>query len=169
MTRRSTRRTAGWRVWTRGLRHERTSAAGSDNRIGDDRVILTLMSLIADTLKNLENERLRALVNVDAGVLDELHASDFILVHPSGGTWSKAQYVGGILSGEINYRKLEPVSDIEVMADEKLAVLRYQSAIEIHIRGQEPGPLECWHTDCYRRAGLGSPWQVVWSQATECV
>jgi hypothetical protein len=146
----------------------RVDVAGDNRRSGDDRVILTAMSSIADTLKDLENERLRALVDVDADVLDELHAADFVLVHPGGGTWSKPQYVGGVLSGEINYRKFEPVSDIEVMADSNLAVLRYRSTIDIHVQGQEPGLLECWHTDCYRRAGADSPWRVVWSQATEC-
>ncbi|MFG2043734.1 nuclear transport factor 2 family protein [Dactylosporangium sp. NPDC048998] len=126
------------------------------------------MSAMTEVLKDLEKRRLRALVDVDADILNEMHASDFVLVHPSGGTWSKAQYIGGVVSGEIDYRKFEAVSDVEVMVDGNLAVLRYRSTIEIHVRGQEPGPLECWHTDCYRRVDTGSPWQVVWSQATEC-
>ncbi|MBV1850813.1 nuclear transport factor 2 family protein [Catellatospora tritici] len=126
------------------------------------------MSSITQTLKNLETARLTALVEADADVLDQLHDPDFVLIHPSGGAWSKAQYVGGVLSGEIDYRRFEPVSEIEVLADGDLAVLRYRSAIEIGVGGREPGPLQCWHTDCYRRAAADSPWRVVWSQATEC-
>jgi Domain of unknown function (DUF4440) len=125
------------------------------------------MPPIVDALRALEKQRLRALVDVDAGLLDELHAPDFVLVNPSGGNWSKAEYVGGVVSGRINYRRFEAVSGIDVLADGDLAVLRYRSAIDIHVRGQEPGPLECWHMDCYRRADAGSPWQVVWSQATQ--
>jgi hypothetical protein len=125
------------------------------------------MSSMAQTIKDLEYARLVALVEADALVLDELHASDFVLVHPSGGTWSKTHYVGGILSGEIDYRRFEAISDIDVMADEHLAVLRYRSTIEIRVGDQEPASLECWHMDCYRRASAESPWQVVWSQATE--
>jgi hypothetical protein len=143
-----------------------TGAAGRPHM--DLSTTLTVMSSIADVVTGLEVKRLRALVEVNADVLDRLHASDFVLVHPSGGTWSKEQYVGGVLSGEIDYLRFEPVSGIEVMTDRSLAVLRYRSAIEIQVRGQQPGLLECWHTDCYRREAEDSPWQVVWSQATEC-
>jgi hypothetical protein len=71
------------------------------------------------------------------------------------------------------------MSEIEVMADGDLAVLRYRSLIDIAVAGQQPGPLECWHLDCYRRddnvadngpGGTGNGpggWQVRWSQATE--
>ena len=47
----------------------------------------------------------------------------------------------GVLSGQINYRRFEAVSDIEVMTDGNLAVLRYRSEIDIHVEGQQPGPL----------------------------
>jgi hypothetical protein len=100
-------------------------------------------------------------------VLDALHAPDFILINPSGGAWSKSKYVGDVVAGTIDYRRFEAVSPIEVMADGGLAVLRYRSAIDIHVQGRQPGPLECWHTDCYRATRPGTSWQAVWSQATE--
>ena len=61
------------------------------------------------------------------------------------------------------------MSDIDVMVSGDLAVLRYRSAIDIAVKGQEPGPLECWHLDCYRRTATSAPWQVRWSQATSIV
>ncbi|WP_076474145.1 nuclear transport factor 2 family protein [Micromonospora avicenniae] len=91
---------------------------------------------------------------------------DFELVHPSGGVWSKEHYLGGIASGDINYRRFEAVSGIDVMVDGSLAVLRYRSLIDIAVQGQTPGLLECWHLDCYRRDRHGGPWRVRWSQAT---
>ena len=100
--------------------------------------------------------------------MEAVHASEFVLVNPSGGVWSKAKYIGGVLAGEINYRRFDAVSDIEIVAEGNLAVLRYQSAIDIHVAGQQAGPLECWHMDCYRRAAPEAPWQVIWSQATAC-
>ena len=126
------------------------------------------MSLAVETLKVLEVRRLRALVEADAKVLEAVHASEFVLVNPSGGVWSKARYIGGVLSGEINYRRFDAISDIEIVAEGSLAVLRYQSAIDIHVAGQTAGPLECWHMDCYRRTATDAPWQVIWSQATAC-
>jgi len=119
-----------------------------------------------ETLKMLEARRLRALVEADAKVLEAVHASEFVLVHPGGGVWSRARYIGGVLTGEIDYRRFDAVSDIEIVVDGNLAVLRYQSAIDIHVAGQEAGLLECWHMDCYRRTAVDAPWQVIWSQAT---
>jgi len=42
----------------------------------------------------------------------------------------------------------------------------YRSAIDIEVRGEERGLLNCWHVDCYRRDEHNRHWQVVWSQAT---
>ena len=125
------------------------------------------MTSPAADLRELEIRRLRALVDADATVLDALHAPGFVLVNPSGEAWSRARYLGGVVAGDIDYRRFEAVSEIEVMVDGGLAVLRYRSAIDIHVRGRQPGPLSCWHTDSYRATGPGRSWQVVWSQATE--
>ncbi|HWD82306.1 MAG TPA: nuclear transport factor 2 family protein [Kribbella sp.] len=117
------------------------------------------------TLQNLERTRLSYLVEGRVEEASALHTPDFVIVTPSGHTWTKAEYLGGIESGEINYRRFEPVSEIDVMLDGAVAVLRYRSAIEIGVGGREPGPLSAWHLDCYHRTAAG--WQVRWSQATE--
>lgn len=121
---------------------------------------------LAKELGDIERRRLRSLVEVRLADADALHAPDFELVHPSGGVWSREQYLGGIASGDINYGRFEAVSNIDVMVDGNLAVLRYRSLIDIAVQGQEAGLLECWHIDCYRRDGGGAPWRVRWSQAT---
>jgi hypothetical protein len=117
-------------------------------------------------LANIECERLRTLVEVRVGDAAALHAPDFGLIHPGGGVWSKDQYLGGIASGDINYRRFEAVSNIDVMVDSNLAVLRYRSVIDVAVKGQVAGLLECWHLDCYRRDEHDGPWRVRWSQAT---
>jgi len=121
---------------------------------------------LEEELRGIERRRLRSLVEVRLDEADALHAPDFALVHPSGGVWSKDQYLQGIASGDIDYRSFEAVSAIDVMVDGKIAVLRYRSAIDIAVRGQEPGLLECWHLDCYRGDSGGGPWRIRWSQAT---
>jgi Domain of unknown function (DUF4440) len=121
---------------------------------------------LVEELGNIERERLRVLVEARMQEADALHAPDFALGNPSGEVWSKDQYLGGIASGHINYRRFEAVSKIDVMVDGDLAVLRYRSAIDIAVHGQEPGPLECWHLDCYRRDEVSGSWRVRWSQAT---
>lgn len=120
---------------------------------------------LAASLADLERRRLSALVEVRLAEADALHAPDFQLINPSGGLWSREKYLGGIASGAINYRRFEPVSDIEVMVDGELAVLRYRSLIDISVGGSAGGELDCWHLDCYRRYQDGA-WRVRWSQAT---
>ena len=123
---------------------------------------------LPDELRALERRRLRSLVEVDLDTAEELHAPDFELVHPGGGTWSRERYLGGIASGDIDYRRFEPLSEIDVMVDGDLAVLRYRSAIDISVTGGTPGPLAAQHVDVYVRVADGR-WQVRWSQATEVV
>lgn len=117
----------------------------------------------AEEIRDIERSRLRALVGADMPVAQALHAADFQLVNPRGGILSKAEYLGAIASGGIDYRQFEPVSDIRVIMAGDLAVIRYQSQIDIDVQGQNEF-VRCWHTDCYRRGGSG--WQAYWSQAT---
>ncbi len=46
-------------------------------------------------LRTTERRRLRCLVDARVDEADGLHAADFQLVHPSGGVWTKEQYLGG--------------------------------------------------------------------------
>lgn len=122
------------------------------------------MTSLADDLRHTERRRLRSLVNVDLDEAEALHARDFELVHPGGGVWSRERYLGGIASGDIDYRRFEPISPIEVMVAGDLAVLRYKSWIEIAVAPADVGSLTRWHMDSYRLTGEG--WRVCWSQAT---
>ena len=118
----------------------------------------------ADNIRNLERQRLRALVEADMGVAVELHAANFELITPSGRALSRDQYLGDISSGEIDYLLWEPDPEIRVYLHGQMAVIRYRSHIEIIVRGQT-GSIRCWHTDSYEKRN--GRWQVVWSQATE--
>ncbi|HKN64599.1 MAG TPA: nuclear transport factor 2 family protein [Gaiellaceae bacterium] len=112
----------------------------------------------------MERQRLRALVAADLGWADELHAGDFRLVTPGGASLSKAEYLGGVASGAINYLRWEP-EEIEARVRANAGCLRYRSTIEIVVEGRELPPTRCWHTDYYERRD--GRWQVVWSQATQ--
>jgi hypothetical protein len=119
------------------------------------------MSPAAAMLPDIERTRLRALVAADIDAAAPLHAGDYQLITPNGAELTKDDYLGDIASGKLRYRVFEPVSEIAVLGDEAVAVLRYQARISF-----DDGPgFICWHTDCYRRTD--DAWQVVWSQATE--
>jgi len=118
----------------------------------------------SDLLRDTERERLRALVRGNMEVARRLHADDFQLINPFGGLFSKEQYLGGIASGEIDYRVWEPES-IEVRFYSSAAVIRYRSELEIIVRAQRIPRRQYWHTDVYEKRD--GQWQVVWSHATE--
>lgn len=118
-------------------------------------------------LHRLETQRLDAIVRGDAHLLDQLHAANFVLCTPSGETWSREHYLGGLIDGTIDYQRFEVVTPIEVLVDSNLAVLRYRSEIEIRVSGGDPGRLACWHLDIYQRDDTS--WRCRWSQATDTI
>ena len=118
------------------------------------------MSAAATLLPDLERRRLQALTRADTVTAAPLHADDYWLITPNGSQMTKDDYLGAIASGQLRYRVFEPVSDMAVLGDATVMVLRYQARISF-----DDGPgFTCWHTDCYRLRGV--TWQVVWSQAT---
>lgn len=117
----------------------------------------------AELLRSTERERLNALVTGDVERAARVHADDFQLINPLGGSLSKEQYLGGIGSGHIHYLYWEPES-IAVRLYADAAVIRYRSELEIVVRGRHIPRQRYWHTDLYERRG--GEWQVVWSHAT---
>jgi Domain of unknown function (DUF4440) len=117
----------------------------------------------ADALRTIERARLRSLVDVDLAAADVVHADDYQLITPRGHALTKAQYLGSIQSGELDYSIFEPVSEIAVWGHDGIALLRYHARIAFHNAGRDT-PFTCWHTDCYELRDQG--WQAVWSQAT---
>ena len=117
-----------------------------------------------DDLRRIERKRLRLLVDGDVAAARQLHADDFQLINPFGGSPSKEEYLGAIEAGALKYLVWEP-EEIEVRAYGNGAVLRYRARLENVFRGQRRTLRRYWHTDVYeRREGR---WQVVWSDATE--
>jgi hypothetical protein len=118
---------------------------------------------VAELLRKAERKRLRALVAGDMELARWLHAEDYELIPPGGGTISKEEYLGSVASGALHYVVFEPASEIRVRTYERAAVLRYKVRIEVHAGDVVDSDL-FWHTDIYEMRG--NRWQVVWSQAT---
>lgn len=118
----------------------------------------------AESLRGIEQQRLRSLVEGDVETASRLHADAFQLITPVGALLSKEQYLGAIASGDLNYVVWEP-GPIDVRVVDQMAALRYQSQLEIIGFGRKRPLRSVWHTDVYeRRVGR---WQVVFSHATE--
>lgn len=120
-------------------------------------------SVEAAELVEVELARLRALVVGDVVAADDIHATDFQLITPGGGSYSKDGYLAAIASGEVKYVQWEP-DEIEARVHQDAGCLRYRSTITIIVGGEESGPERFWHTDFYERQS--GRWRIVWSQAT---
>ena len=117
----------------------------------------------AEVIRMTERERLRALVAGELARARQFHTDDFQLINPLGGVLSKEEYLDGIGAGLIKYLFWEPGA-IAVRVYDDVAVIRYQSQLEIVVQGRHIPRRSYWHTDLYeRREGQ---WQVVWSHAT---
>jgi hypothetical protein len=116
----------------------------------------------ADLIRTTERERLRALVDGNMEVAEQLHADDFQLINPFGGSASKEQYLSGLASGQVKYLLWEPDA-IQVRIYGDAAIIRYQAQIQIVVGGKLDGG-RFWHTDSYEKRD--GRWQAVWSQAT---
>jgi ketosteroid isomerase-like protein len=118
----------------------------------------------ADQLRAIERQRLRALVDADMTTASRLHADDFELINPRGGTLSKEQYLRDVASGDLNYLEWEP-GEMRVRLYGNAAVIRYQARLRVSVKGSPGRPVTFWHTDLYeKRKGQ---WQVVWAHATQ--
>jgi hypothetical protein len=93
-----------------------------------------------------------------------LHADDFELINPVGGTLSKEQYLKDIASGELDYLEWEP-GEIRVRFYRDSAVIRYQAQLRVSVKGRAGRPVTFWHTDLYERRN--GQWQIVSAHATQ--
>ena len=116
-----------------------------------------------EAFQALEHSRLQALVTRDMPLARRLHAPDFHLVTPSGGCYSREEYLGHVESGRLHYRKWE-VGDMIVRVFPEVAILRDRAELEMGADPEEAHSFSCWHTDSYEMRG--KVWQVVLSQAT---
>ena len=118
----------------------------------------------AERILAMERERLRSLVEVDMATAERLHAADFQLINPAGAALTKAEYLGSLKTGQLDYLAWEP-GDIAVRLYGSAAVIRYHDVrFEVAREGKviHRGPM--YHTNVYEMRN--GQWQVVWSQAS---
>jgi hypothetical protein len=118
----------------------------------------------ADQLRAIERARLRSLVDADLATARRLHADDFELINPRGGTLSKEQYLKDIASGDLDYLEWEP-EEIRVRLYGKSAVIRYKAHLRVSVKGSAGTPVTFWHTDLYEKRN--GQWHMVWGHATQ--
>jgi len=110
----------------------------------------------AEHIRNIERARLRALVSADMTAAEPLHAPDFQLITPIGAALSKAEYLGAVAGGHINYLLWEP-GDIAVRLSASGAVIRYRARLEVVFAGISVPPGNGWWCGRKRPRSARSP------------
>jgi ketosteroid isomerase-like protein len=115
-----------------------------------------------ETIKQLEDQRFRAMCEADAATLDKLLADSLVYTHSYGGADSKASYLAGIRAKKWVYRKIErPKEDIQIHGD--CAIVTGQVRIELLSDGK-PKTLNSAYTNVWIKGPKG--WQMVAWQST---
>jgi hypothetical protein len=117
----------------------------------------------AEAIRASERARLAALVAGDAATAAAFHADEFQLVNPVGAVLSKAEYLGAVSSGQVDYIVWQP-GEIAVRQEGRQAVIRYRSELQVTVGGRALPRTPHWHIDVYEKRD--GRWQVIWSQAT---
>lgn len=114
------------------------------------------------TLRQLEDQRYKAMCEADVATLDRLLADSLVYTHSYGGADSKASYLDGVRAKRWQYRKIErPIEDIQVHGD--CAVITGRVRIELVADGS-PKTLHSRFTNVWVRRG--GTWQMVAWQST---
>ena len=115
-----------------------------------------------ETIRQLEDQRYRAMCDGDAQTLDKLLADSLVYTHSYGGADSKAAYLDGVRAKKWVYRKIErPKENIQVHGD--CAVVTGQVRIELLSDGK-PKTLNSAYTNVWIKGPKG--WQMVAWQST---
>ena len=117
----------------------------------------------AQDLRDLDQTLRAALVASDTSAVERILAPDFELVPPPGDKESRQEYLDSLSSGDLDYIAFEPTSPVDVQVSGSLAVLTYQSHLEVAADGTRLAH-EAWHTHVYEK--LDDRWMQVWAQAT---
>ena len=115
-----------------------------------------------ERLRQIEKQRLQALVDADVAVAGRLIASDFELINPIGDVLSRNDVLGGVGSGALDFLSDTVTSQIRVRLHGNTAILRFRHTIDIQVAGIGHLTHPAWSTALYeRRKGN---WQIAWEQ-----
>jgi hypothetical protein len=110
----------------------------------------------------MDDRRMQALRQADPAPLREIYADDYTLVTPSGVIRSKEEQINDLISGQVQYRKIETVNrTIRVYGDVAIVVSR--DRYDILQAGRQVGG-DIFFTRTYKR--FGTAWREIATQGT---
>ncbi|WP_251153320.1 nuclear transport factor 2 family protein [Cellulosimicrobium sp. Marseille-Q4280] len=88
---------------------------------------------VVEELRRIQDQRLAALVDADADVLERLHAPGFELVTPTGDVLSRDSYLDDVIAGVWDFTTFEATGPVDVRVRGDSAQVRHRSSTTITI------------------------------------
>ena len=86
---------------------------------------------VVNTVKELERERFRAMVEADGDQLDALLSDSVSYIHTNGKRESKAQFLTAITNGKRRYRQIEAESQDILLASDSMCIVTGKALVEL--------------------------------------
>ena len=118
----------------------------------------------AESIRETERTKLRALVDADVAVLERIYADDYQLIPPLGFALSKEDFLGAVAAGAVDFLSYDVISPIEVRLYGQAAAIRFQARADVVAAGLGHFSHDAWHTLLYEKRN--GHWQAVWEQTT---
>ena len=118
----------------------------------------------AESIRETERTKLRALVDADVAVLERIYADDFQLIPPLGFALSKEDFLGAVAAGAVDFLSYDVISPIQVRLYGQAAAIRFQARADVVAAGLGHFIHDAWHTLLYEKRN--GHWQAVWEQTT---
>ncbi len=95
--------------------------AATSIALGQERASRDQRSIVDQTIRQLDNERIQAQIGADAVALNRIYADEFIGVGPSGTVRTKAQVISDFTSGDLKFQSIT-TAEVQVRSYENTAV-----------------------------------------------
>ena len=118
----------------------------------------------AESIRETERTKLRALVDADVAVLERIYADDYQLIPPLGFALSKEDFLGAVAAGAVDFLSYDVISPIQVRLYGQAAAIRFQARADVVAAGLGHFSHDAWHTLLYEKRN--GHWQAVWEQTT---
>ena len=112
---------------------------------------------VESDIKELEQQRFRAMEQVDVAMLNRILSDDLIYTHANGLRQTKAELIGVLGSGDMKYESITP-NDVRVRTFHQAAVVTGRASIKIKTGGGEQN-FEICYLDVY--VMQDGHWQMV--------
>ncbi len=113
-------------------------------------------------IEQIENARIKAMINGNYSVLDKILSEDLIYIHSHGKLETKTEFLNVLKSGKLKYKAIER-GDLQIRPYDNVAVINGKAKLTVEYEGKEI-IIPIRFTAVYKKSG--GNWEMVNWQST---